>query len=158
MRFSVYSEPMSTTGLTSLSAIEGLALWRAQAFGDALRLDFGAIVADPCCGRLDQTRGSYYIEASAPWHAHTPQNHDWRGSIQDQSAAAALAGYLADAPPEDTRVQAAALIPTHALHIQLAGGLTLEIEAAAVPGEEAWRLASGEPYTKPLIFTLDLPG
>lgn len=149
---------MSTTGPTSLSVIEGLALWRAQAFGDALRLDFGAVVADPCCGRMDQTRGSYYIEVSAPWHAHTSQNQVWRGSVSDQSAAAALASFLVDAPPEDTRVQTAAITPTHVLHIQLAGGLILEIEAAAVPGEEAWRLASGEPYTKPLIFTLDLPG
>ncbi len=149
---------MSTIGPISLSVIEGLALWRAQAFGDALRLDFGAVVADPCCGRLDQTRGSYYIEASAPWLAQAPQNQAWRGSIRDQSAAAALASYLANSPPEDTRVQTAAITPAHALRIQLAGGLTLEIEAAAVPGEEAWRLASGEPYTRPLIFTLDLPG
>ncbi len=149
---------MSTTGPTSLSVIEGLALWRAQAFGDALRLDFGAVVADPCCGRLDQTRGAYYIEASAPWHAQASQNQTWRGSVNDQSAAAALTGYLADCPPEDTRVQTAALTPAHALHIQLAGGLTLEIEPAAAPGEEAWRLASGEPYTRPFIFTLDLSG
>ena len=149
---------MSTTGPNSLSVIEGLALWRAQAFGDALRLDFGAVVADPCCGRLDQTRGSYYIEASAPWHAHTPQSQVWRGSVSDQNAAAALTGYLADCPPEDTRVQTAALTAAHALHIQLAGGLILEIEPAATPGEEAWRLASGEPYTRPFIFTLDLSG
>ncbi len=149
---------MSTTVPTSLSIIKGLALWRAQAFGDALRLDFGAVVADPCCGRLDQTRGTYYIEASAPWHAQTPQNQTWCGSVNDQSAAAALTRYLADCPPEDTRVQTAALTPTQALQIQLANGLTLEIESAAAPGEEAWRLASGEPYTRPFIFTLDLTG
>ncbi|GAP18602.1 hypothetical protein [Levilinea saccharolytica] len=149
---------MSTIGPTSLSVIEGLALWRARPFGDALRLDFGAVVADPCCGRLDQTRGSYYIEASAPWHAQTPQNQVWHGSVSDQSAAAALASYLASCSDSDNSVQTAALTAAHTLHIQLASGLTLEIDSAAVPGEEAWRLASGEPYTRPLIFTLDLPG